>query len=206
MLSIALFIVGLACTCGAIFAAFGAFRSGAAVRTGRAAAVGTASTARRQTGERGEAPKSGGTAREVVSPDVGKAPRGDDLRRRGADDAAGGAEREDNAAVHEGGLGGSSDGRGFAEPEGRSAEPGDRIVAAEGGPAAEPAGRVLDKAEIFAMLHGLALGVEPPTGVVPPRHDAVLSAVASAASSAAAQSRYAIRRPRLLPKLLHAMQ
>ena len=221
MISIALFVVGLVCTCGAIYAAFGAFRHGAAAGIRAGAASGVTNADDRSAAEAvaepfaaAEAPvaaephgaaeppaaaeprpavepsaaadeRAAAEARPVAGAAETQAP-GDAERTAGGDDAGSGADTVANGTSAPGTVG------------------ADAVQAAPAGADSVPA---LESAEIFARLQALALGVDPAavTAPLPPKHAPVLSAVANAVSSGAAESRYAMRRPKLLPQLLHAM-
>src|SRR5690606_14068926 len=65
---------------------------------------------------------------------------------------------------------------------------------------------ILDSTQIYSKLYGLALGVEQISAGVPAGHEGIAAGVCAAVDSSAKQSRYALRRPMLLPQLLHAMK
>lgn len=65
---------------------------------------------------------------------------------------------------------------------------------------------ILDSTQIYSKLYGLALGVEQISAEVPAGHEGIAAGVCAAVDSSAKQSRYALRRPMLLPQLLHAMK
>jgi HD-like signal output (HDOD) protein len=84
-------------------------------------------------------------------------------------------------------------------------EPADPAVeqAALPSPVAETT-KALERSEVFRKLHELALGAAlAPT--IPAAHVKVAAAIASALETAATETRYAPRRPMLLPQLLSAV-
>ncbi|MBN1239520.1 MAG: HDOD domain-containing protein [Gammaproteobacteria bacterium] len=212
MISIVLFIVGLCCTCGAIYAAFGVFRSGAAARDG-AATAGIAPVDARKDADRGvRARRSSAAAADLsgAADIAGAAAAGP---AAAGPVAAGDAVRVADAVVADAVVADAADAADADAADAADADAADAAdtdaaeasAAVAAGRARPDPGDALDEAEVFSRLHALALGVEQIPAALPARHEGVLAAVASAISSGAAESRYAMRRPRLLPQLLHAM-
>ena len=81
--------------------------------------------------------------------------------------------------------------------------PTSRAAVLAGSPAPEGP-RVLQPAEVFAMLFELALGKPRAASAVTAGHNEVADATALALQDAATQQRYAPRRPNMLPKVLSA--